>query len=186
MIPIFHFIGTLKINSNERLMFGLRLNVLKFFEAFSFKCSSINHSCWYWVCSCYFPFAQTNRKYKPTGSSNQPEVQTNSIERLMFGLRLNVLKYFEAFSFKCSYINHSCWYWVCSCYFPFAQTNRKYKPTGSSNQPEVQTNRKYKPTGSTNMLYWISCYPDLQESNVITIKYFKTKLYMHNIVHAFF
>ena len=95
------------------------------------------------------PEVQTNRKYKPTGSTNQPEVQTNSIERLMFGLRLNVLKYFEAFSFKCSSINHNCWYWVCSCYFPFAQTNRKYKPTGSTNQPEVQTNRKLKPTGST-------------------------------------
>ena len=27
-----------------------------------------------------------------------------------------------------------------------------YKPTGSTNQPEVQTNRKYKPTGSTNTL----------------------------------
>ena len=168
----------LKIHSIERLMFGLRLNVLKYFEAFSFKCSSINHSCWYWVCSCYFPFAQTNRKYKPTGStnqpeaqtnrkykptgsSNQPEVQTNSIERLMFGLRLNVLKYFEAFSFKCSSINHNCWYWVCSCYFSFAQTNRKYKPTGSTNQPEVQTNRKHKPIGSTNQPEAQICFIEL-------------------------
>ena len=90
--------------------------------------------------------------HKPTGSTNQPEVQTNSIERLMFGLRLNVLKYFEAFSFKCSSINHNCWYWVCSCYFPFAQTNRKYKPTGSTNQPEAQTNRKYKASRVTEVI----------------------------------
>ena len=29
----------------------------------------------------------------------------------------------------------------------------QYKPTGSTNQPEVQTNRKYNPTGSINTLY---------------------------------
>ena len=35
---------------------------------------------YYRVCSCYFLLVQTNRKYKPTGSTNQPEAQMLFIE----------------------------------------------------------------------------------------------------------
>ena len=38
-----------------------------------------------------------------------------------------------------------------------------HKPTGSTNQPEVQTNRKYKPTESTNTLYTLVCKKEIKQ-----------------------
>ena len=66
-------------------------------------------------------------------------------------------------------------------------TFRSYKPTGSTNQPEVQTNRKYKPTGSTNQpeaqMYVIKLASTMTVKKEIFIiinkKRSKTKLYMY-------
>ena len=66
---------------------------------------------------------------------------------------------------------------------PEVQTSRKYKPAGSTNQPEVQTSRKYKPFGiKHNTLCRVSRYTGRARSSRIysNEKRFKTNLYMHN------
>ena len=72
-------------------------------------------------------------------------------------MNMDVLKFFEDFSLKCSYnVKHKLLVLGVQLLFSVrtnqreVQTNRKYKPTGSTNQPEVQTIRKHNYMHSTS------------------------------------
>ena len=151
----------------------------------------LKHNCWVCRCYFPFstnqPEVQTNRKYnptgsintlyrlnlgvpllfsiqyKPTGSTNQPEVQSNRKHKYALSIKLG-----------CAVV-----------IFHSVQTNRKYnptgsintlyrlnlgvqllfsiqyKPTGSTNQPEVQSNRKHKHA----LLNWPLAWPARKKYN---------------------